>query len=157
MLTRHRGRWLLTGSENLSVQALVVQSPAGRTAVLHLLPLSWRKLARFKSHHGTLDEAMLKGGYPRILDKSLKPVDWLAAYGATYLERDGRSLSDSDYLATHITFRLQPWHSNSGKRLVKASKLHFYDTGWCAACWVFLRLSNCAVIRGEDRSFRCGL
>ena len=36
--------------------------------------------------------------------------------------------------ASFIVFRLPPFHRNLGKRLVKAPKLHFYDTG--LACWL---------------------
>lgn len=35
------GRWILSGSQNLSLIESVSQSLAGRTAVHHLLPLSW--------------------------------------------------------------------------------------------------------------------
>jgi predicted AAA+ superfamily ATPase len=31
--------------------------------------------------------------------------------------------------SSYITFELMPWHSNIGKRLTKASKLYFHDTG----------------------------
>lgn len=31
--------------------------------------------------------------------------------------------------ATFVCFRLQPWHANISKRLVKSPKLYFYDTG----------------------------
>jgi predicted AAA+ superfamily ATPase len=34
--------------------------------------------------------------------------------------------------ASYIAFTLQPWHGNIGKRLVKAPKLYFYDTGLAA-------------------------
>ena len=33
-----------------------------------------------------------------------------------------------------VTFRLQPWHRNQGKRLVKSPKLYFYDVG--LACYL---------------------
>ena len=170
------GRWILTGSQNLAVHASVGQSLAGRSAVLHLLPLAWSEVVRFKSHPKTLDEAMLTGGYPRVLDKRLNPAEWLGSYVATYLERDVRSVSNIGDLAafqrfvqlcagrtaqllnfsalaadagvsqptakawlsvleaSFIAFRLRPWHSNLGKRLVKSPKLHFYDTG--LVCWL---------------------
>lgn len=32
-----------------------------------------------------------------------------------------------------IVFRLQPWHQNFNKRIVKMPKLYFYDTGLCTA------------------------
>lgn len=34
--------------------------------------------------------------------------------------------------ASYVLFRLQPYHKNYGKRLVKAPKLYFYDTGLAA-------------------------
>jgi predicted AAA+ superfamily ATPase len=87
------GRWVLTGSQNLMLLESVSQSLAGRTAVLHLLPLSHREVRRFRPHPRTLDEAMLAGGYPRIFDRKLSPADWLGSYVATYVERDVRSIS----------------------------------------------------------------
>jgi predicted AAA+ superfamily ATPase len=88
------GRWVLTGSHNLSVMESTSQSLAGRSAVVHLLPLSRDEVVGFSQHPKTLNETLLTGGYPRILDRKLKPADWLAAYVATYLERDVRSISN---------------------------------------------------------------
>jgi predicted AAA+ superfamily ATPase len=88
------GRWVLTGSHNLSVMESTSQSLAGRSAVVHLLPLSRDEVVGFSNHPKTLNETLLTGGYPRILDRKLKPADWLAAYVATYLERDVRSISN---------------------------------------------------------------
>jgi len=88
------GRWILTGSHNLSVMQSTSQSLAGRSAVLHLLPLTRHEVVEFTPHPKTLNETLLTGGYPRILDRKLRPADWLAAYVATYLERDVRSISN---------------------------------------------------------------
>jgi len=88
------GRWVLTGSHNLSVMESTSQSLAGRSAVAHLLPLSRDEVTGFARHPKTLNETLLTGGYPRILDRKLRPADWLAAYVATYLERDVRSISN---------------------------------------------------------------
>ena len=88
------GRWVLTGSQNLSVMASASQSLAGRAAVLHLLPTSRSEVIRFHVHPTKLDETLLTGGYPRILDQQLRPADWLSSYVAAYLERDVRSLSN---------------------------------------------------------------
>ena len=33
-----------------------------------------------------------------------------------------------------IVYLLPPWHTNTGKRLVKSPKLYFYDVG--LACWL---------------------
>jgi len=88
------GRWILTGSHNLAVMKSTSQSLAGRAAVVHLLPLSRDEVAGFPQHPKTLNETLLMGAYPRILDKKLKPADWLAAYVASYLERDVRSITN---------------------------------------------------------------
>ena len=88
------GRWILTGSHNLSVMESISQSLAGRSAVVHLLPLSRHEVVEFSNHPKTLNETLLTGGYPRILDRKLRPSDWLASYVATYLERDVRSISN---------------------------------------------------------------
>ena len=88
------GRWILTGSHNLSVMESTSQSLAGRSAVVHLLPLSRHEVVEFSNHPKTLNETLLTGGYPRILDRKLRPSDWLASYVATYLERDVRSISN---------------------------------------------------------------
>jgi len=88
------GRWVLTGSHNFTVMESTSQSLAGRSAVVHLLPLSRDEVVRFSQHPKTLNETLLTGGYPRILDRKLRPADWLASYVATYLERDVRSITN---------------------------------------------------------------
>ena len=87
------GRWVLTGSQNLAVTQSASQSLAGRCGVLRLLPLARSEVVRFTSHPQTLNETLLTGGYPRILDRGMQASEWLSAYVATYLERDVRSLS----------------------------------------------------------------
>ena len=98
------GRWVLTGSQNLALLHSVSQSLAGRTAVLHLLPLARSEVRRFERCPETLEEALLAGGYPRIFDRQLDPADWLGAYVATYLERDVRSVSNVGDLAAFQRF-----------------------------------------------------
>ena len=98
------GRWILTGSHNVSVMESTSQSLAGRSAVVHLLPLSRHEVVEFSNHPKTLNESLLTGGYPRILDQKLRPSDWLSSYVATYLERDVRSLSNIGDLVTFQRF-----------------------------------------------------
>jgi len=45
----------------------VSQSLAGRTAVLHLLPLSRQEANRFPSPSAGLEEALFTGSYPEVL------------------------------------------------------------------------------------------
>ncbi len=98
------GRWILTGSQNLSLLASVSQSLAGRTEVLHLLPLAWDEIRRFDRCPQSLEEALFAGGYPRIFDRKLDPARWLRSYLATYIERDVRSISNVGDLVTFQRF-----------------------------------------------------
>jgi uncharacterized protein len=88
------GRWILTGSQNLVLLESVSQSLAGRTGVLHLLPLARSEVRRFDGCPADLDEAMLAGGYPRIFDQKVPPAEWLGSYVETYLERDVRTITN---------------------------------------------------------------
>ena len=88
------GRWILSGSQNLALIESVSQSLAGRTALHQLLPLSWNEVRRFPDHPATLEEAIMTGGYPRILDQELDPSEWLRSYVGTYIERDVRAISN---------------------------------------------------------------
>ena len=98
------GRWILTGSQSLPLLESVSQSLAGRSAVLNLLPLAWSEIGRFDRRPTSLDEAILTGGYPRILDRGIDPSDWLGSYVATYLERDVRTISNVGDLSTFQRF-----------------------------------------------------
>jgi predicted AAA+ superfamily ATPase len=98
------GRWILTGSQNLALLQSVNQSLAGRTAVLHLLPLARSEVVRFEGHPRSLDETLIAGGYPRIFDQRLDPSDWLRSYVGTYIERDVRTISNIGDLVTFQRF-----------------------------------------------------
>ena len=170
------GRWILTSSQDLAMLAPTSQSQAGRTEVLHLLPLTWNEIARFRPHPANLEEAMFSGGYPSILDGDLDPPGWLRFHVADYTERDVRTIGNVSDLATFqrflelcagrssqllnysslagdcgisqptakawmgilessfVAFRLPAFHADLGKRLVKAPKMYFYDTG--LLCWL---------------------
>ena len=98
------GRWILSGSQNLSLLASVSQSLAGRTEVHHLLPLTRGEIACFERHPASLEETLFAGGYPRIFDRELDPASWLRSYVATYLERDVRTVSNVGDLAMFQRF-----------------------------------------------------
>ncbi len=98
------GRWILSGSQNLSLLESISQSLAGRTEVHNLLPLTRGELLRFDGHPSTLEETLFAGGYPRIFDRALNPSDWLRSYVATYLERDVRTITNVGDLAMFQRF-----------------------------------------------------
>ncbi len=166
---RH-GRFILTGSQQFEVTNAINQSLAGRTALLKLLPLSIEELQSRQLDFSN-DHLLFTGFYPRLWKDSLDPVEALAAYLETYVERDIRQLINIKDLnlfqrflvlcagrvgqllnvnnlaadagishqtarnwltlleASYIVFRLPPFFTNIGKRLVKSAKLYFYDVG----------------------------
>lgn len=99
-----RGRFILTGSANLTLLQSVSQSLAGRTALLNLLPLSLDEIRLFRRPPGDLLEVLWRGSYPAIFDRGLSPLDWYASYAGTYLERDVRLVLNVGDLTTFQTF-----------------------------------------------------
>ena len=98
------GRFVLTGSQHFDLMAKVTESLAGRTGVLHLLPLSLDEIQRFEGPHRDLFETMLTGGYPRIHDTGIPPARWLGDYVTTYIQRDVRQLLSVTDLEAFTTF-----------------------------------------------------
>lgn len=84
--------WVLTGSFNFALLSTISQSLAGRTAVHQLLPLAWNEITQTNRVPGTLDDAILAGGYPAPFDLGLAPSEWIESYVTTYVERDAREL-----------------------------------------------------------------
>ncbi len=102
------GRYILSGSQNFLLLRSISQSLAGRSAILHLLPLSLGELQarepfpleklghelpeRRPAHSSDVMDVLLRGFYPRIHDKDLDPSTWYSGYYQTYVERDVREI-----------------------------------------------------------------
>lgn len=101
------GRYILSGSQNFLLLRSIGQSLAGRSAVLHLLPLSLAELEGRQpfslealgkeipeSRESSPDfmDVLFRGFYPRIHDKGLDPSTWHSGYYQTYIERDVREV-----------------------------------------------------------------
>jgi hypothetical protein len=186
------GQYVLTGSQNLLLMQQVTESLAGRAAVLKVLPLTRREIARApnKALPWEIDDAsrgntsaspltlaelwqrILRGSYPEMIKYPQRDNRlWQSSYVQTYLERDVRNLRNigdltlfqsflrslaarsagllnlsdlardvgiavntaRDWLAvleaSFQVFLLRPYFANLGKRLVKAPKVYFTDTG----------------------------
>ena len=86
------GRFVVTGSHQLELRTAVSQSLAGRTAILHLLPLSIKELADTGISFNSFEDYAIRGFFPRIHDKKLRPSTAYSNYYQTYVERDVRLL-----------------------------------------------------------------
>lgn len=110
------GRFVLTGSEHLSMSERVSQSLAGRCGILHLLPLSHSESLPFPHSVEDVFGALWTGGYPRILQHGIPPDIWLSDYVGNYLQRDVCSLLRITELDRFSTF-LRLMAANTGQEL----------------------------------------
>lgn len=83
------GRFVLTGSEQLGLRRALSQSLAGRTALLHLLPLSMAEL-NTAGLRPPIEDLLFTGFYPRLHADNVPAYAAHSAYIQTYLERDVR-------------------------------------------------------------------
>lgn len=82
------GYFILTGSNNFLLQQSISQSLAGRIGYIDLYPLCYREILQFGKKDYSIEELILKGGYPELYDKERKPSIWYPSYIRTYIERD---------------------------------------------------------------------
>ncbi len=162
------GQYILSGSQSFLLNTKISQSLAGRVSINHLLPFD---ISELPEKNFDKEELILKGFYPRIYDKNIKPKDFYPSYLQTYIERDIRTLKSIENLntftrflglcagrvgqilnisslandtgisvntakgwlslleASFVIYFLKPYYRNFNKRIVKAPKLYFYDTG----------------------------
>ena len=139
------GRFILSGSANLSLLKGVSESLAGRAIYLNLRPFTFRETTeRIKDKPFLVNfiqsqtvpskefppfdlEMVLKGGMPPVcLGRVSKPTVWFRGYEQTYLERDVRDLVRvTDLTSFRRVIRLLAYRSGS---ILKISELA-RDTG----------------------------
>ncbi len=98
------GMYILSGSHNFLLMERISQSLAGRTAVLKMAPLSVSELRKASLLPENLNDWLITGGYPRIYDKEIAPVDFFPNYVQTYLERDVRLLRNISDMSQFVRF-----------------------------------------------------
>ena len=86
------GQFVLTGSHQLELSASISQSLAGRTGILHLLPLTISELSAANIQFEDFEDYLFNGFMPRVYDQNQRPHIAYSNYYQTYLERDVRQL-----------------------------------------------------------------
>jgi predicted AAA+ superfamily ATPase len=97
------GMFILTGSHQPELHQSVSQSLAGRTALLNLLPFSYRELGNYRKDWNAF-QLILAGFYPRVHEERLSPRRFFNGYLQTYIERDVRALINLKDLAPFQQF-----------------------------------------------------
>ncbi len=89
---RVNGQFVLTGSHQLGLRQAIAQTLAGRTGMLHLLPLSISELTSEGITFTSFEEYLFHGFLPRVHDQNQRPHTAYSSYYQTYVERDVRQL-----------------------------------------------------------------
>lgn len=94
------GLFILSGSQNFTMNEKITQTLVGRISIAKLLPLSLEEYDISSS----VDEYMIKGAYPRLHRYNLDPTEFYRDYVHTYLERDVRQVKNIIHLSTFQKF-----------------------------------------------------
>ena len=98
------GRYVLTGSRQFALMEAMTQSLAGRIGILSLTPFSLSELYGDGAVNLDVDEIIVKGFYPPVHVRKVRPRLWYSSYFQTYLERDVRQILKVKDLATFELF-----------------------------------------------------
>lgn len=96
-------QYLLTGSQNFLLNEKISQTLAGRVGVLNLLPLTFDEIIK-DCASTTVDDVIFKGGYPRLYEHNISPLDFFPGYLQTYIERDVRQIKNISSLSKFQKF-----------------------------------------------------
>ena len=138
------GRFLLSGSANLSLLKGVSESLAGRAVYLNLRPFTFREIKKgmgaepflvrfFRSPTLSSRKAppfdlnlVIKGGMPPVCLGEVSPSLWFRGYEQSYLERDVRDLIKvADLVSFRRFLHLLAYRSGSTLRISELAR----DTG----------------------------
>jgi predicted AAA+ superfamily ATPase len=84
------GQFVLTGSHQLQLREAITQSLAGRTGILHMLPLSIAELEDANIQFENFESYLFHGFMPRVYSQKQRPHTAYGNYFQTYVERDVR-------------------------------------------------------------------
>lgn len=99
-----KGQYLITGSRQMALKSSVVQSLAGRTAVIDMLPLSLKELADAGIRLGR-EEQILAGGMPFLYGQDgIEPSRYYFDYIDTYISRDIADMSQIHDMGRFMCF-----------------------------------------------------
>ena len=98
------GQFIITGSSNFLLHQSITQSLAGRVGIHRLMPMGTDELMANEIFPDSLPDLLLKGGYPVLYKKKIRPDSWFSNYIQTYLEKDVRQLQQIGNLSLFQRF-----------------------------------------------------
>ena len=81
-------KFIFSGSQNFHLMHNITQSLAGRTAIFRLFPFDFQELKSAGLLQNDYTAHLLKGFYPAIYNRNIRPVDFYSNYIETYIQRD---------------------------------------------------------------------
>jgi len=82
------GQYILSGSQNFHLMQEITQSLAGRVAIFKLFPFDFQEMINGHIIDDDYLVNLIKGFYPAIYDRGIKPQIYYSNYVQTYLQRD---------------------------------------------------------------------
>lgn len=98
------GQYILSGSQNFHLINSITQTLAGRVALFKLLPFDFTELKPYNLLENLYTKVAVKGFYPPIFDRDIKPSIFYTNYIQTYIEKDVTELLNIKDLKLFRTF-----------------------------------------------------
>ncbi len=98
------GQYILSGSQNFHLMNSITQTLAGRVALFKLLPFDFTELKQYNLLENPYTKVAVKGFYPPIFDRDIKPFIFYTNYIQTYIEKDVTELLNIKDLKLFRTF-----------------------------------------------------
>ena len=98
------GQYILSGSQNFHLINSITQTLAGRVALFKLLPFDFSELKQYNLLNNLYTKVAVKGFYPPIFDRDIKPLIFYTNYIQTYIEKDVTELLNIKDLKLFRTF-----------------------------------------------------
>ncbi len=98
------GQYILSGSQNFHLINSITQTLAGRVALFKLLPFDFTELKPYHLLENLYTKVAVKGFYPPIFDRDIKPFIFYTNYIQTYIEKDVTELLNIKDLKLFRTF-----------------------------------------------------
>lgn len=112
---KQMGMFVLTGSQQFSLNEKISQSLAGRVGYIHLLPFTLDEI-QSAGINIDIETLLYKGCYPPIYDRNVPATNWYLNYIDTYLHKDVRTLLEVKDLRSFHRF-LKMCAARSGQLL----------------------------------------
>lgn len=98
------GQFILSGSQNFLLLKSITQSLAGRVALFKLLPFDFFELDQNQLLPDHFADAAIKGTYPAVYSRKIKPQVYYDNYIQTYIEKDVTELINIKDFSVFRTF-----------------------------------------------------